>query len=214
MAELDLLNLKNGKAEKKLKVDSSVFEVPLRVDLLHSYVVMQGRAHRQGTHSTKTRAEVSGTGKKPFRQKGTGHARQGTLIGPHQVGGGIAFGPKPRSYETRLNKKTKKLALCSALSQKLYEGKLAAISDFEVESGKTKDAVSSLKVFNAKSYLLIGDFSEMSLRSFSNIPYVKVLKPSAINVRDLLQYDLVLVKEQALEQIVGTLSDSKKEKAA
>src|SRR4051812_45433775 len=115
MVELKVLNEKN-EAVGKEKAEDLIFKAKFKPSLLHDYVVMQRRAHRSGTHSTKTRAEVSGTGKKPFRQKGTGQARQGTLIGPHQPGGGIAFGPKPRDYTTRLNKKTKLEALRIALS--------------------------------------------------------------------------------------------------
>jgi len=215
MAEIKIIDLKSGKENKGVKVDDSFFKLPLRRDLLNEYVTMQGRQWRQGTHSTKTRAEVSGTGKKPFRQKGTGNARQGTLRGPHQEGGGIAFGPKPRNYSTKLNKKTKKLAIKTAVSQKLYEKKLFAIENFEVSSGKTKDAAECLKKLDAKSCLIVGSFSEETLRSTKNIPNCKLISPGFINIRDLFLYEKCFLTLPALDSLnqyfAGT---TKTEKAA
>lgn len=214
MLEIDLIDLKSGKSVKKLSVANDVFGASLRKDLLHSYVVMQGRSARQGTHSTKTRSEVSGTGKKPFRQKGTGNARQGTLIGPHQVGGGIAFGPKPRAYSASLNKKTKQKAICSALSQKRFEEKLAFFKEFDVPSGKTKDAKQLLSKFENDKVLIVGEISDLSLRAIRNLKNVKALNAFALNVRDLLLHDWVLISEAALGQIVDQLSVQSKEKVA
>lgn len=214
MLEIDLIDLKSGKSVKKLSVAKDVFGASLRKDLLHSYVVMQGRTARQGTHSTKTRSEVSGTGKKPFRQKGTGNARQGTLIGPHQVGGGIAFGPKPRAYSASLNKKTKQKALCSALSQKRFEEKLAFFKEFDVPSGKTKDAKKLLSKFENDKVLIVGEMSDLSLRAIRNLQNIKSLNAFALNVRDLLLHDWVLISETALGQIVDQLSAESKEKVA
>jgi large subunit ribosomal protein L4 len=214
MVEIDLIDLQTGKSQKKLSVSKEVFGASLRRDLLHSYVVMQGRKARQGTHSTKTRAEVSGTGKKPFRQKGTGNARQGTLIGPHQVGGGIAFGPKPRTYSSSMNKKTKQMAICSALSQKRFEERLAIYKEFEVATGKTRDAKKILSKFENDKVLMVGDFSEMTLRSLRNLKNVKVLSAFAINVRDVLLYDWVLISELALGTVVSQVVPQSKEKVA
>jgi large subunit ribosomal protein L4 len=209
MSELKILNFKNEVIGKE-NADDTIFKTTFKPYLLHDYVTMQRRSLRQGTHSTKTRAEVSGTGKKPFRQKGTGQARQGTLIGPHQPGGGIAFGPKPRSYETDLNKKTKAEALRVALSQKHYEGKLALVENFDVPSGKTKDAVKLINGIKAKSVLIVADVSESSLRAVRNIPTAKALSPKGLNVFDLLKFEQVLLTKDALKQISTRLQKAAK----
>lgn len=201
MAELELKDLKN-KVLGKEKVDDSVFGLPLNKSLLNDFVIMQRRALRQGTHSTKTRAEVSGTGKKPFKQKGTGSARQGTLIGPHQPGGGIAFGPKPRTYSSDMNSKSKSKAVCVALSQKRYEGKLFVVENFEVASGKTKDAVKMLEAFKGKSYLVIGSTNKETVRSVRNLKNCKALSPLGLNVFDILKHDQVILTRTGLTQIV------------
>lgn len=213
MSELKILNFKN-EVVGKTPADDSIFKSGRKHYLLHDYVTMQRRALRQGTHSTKTRAEVSGTGKKPFKQKGTGQARQGTLIGPHQPGGGIAFGPKPRDYETSLNKKTKKEALRTALSQKHFEGKLALIENFEVSSGKTKDAVKLVSTLKAKSVLIVGDVSDATLRSVRNLKSLKALSPKGLNVFDLLKFDQVFLTKEALSQITERLKKTVKVKRA
>jgi len=197
--QLKVLNSSNEEVAK-IDCNESIFKAPFKQYLLHDYVVMQRRARRQGTASTKTRAEVSGTGKKPFKQKGTGQARQGTLIGPHQPGGGIAFGPKPRDYTTQMNKKTKLEALRVAFSQKNYEGKLAILDSFEIKSGKTNEAFKALSQFSAKkSVLIIGIMSDMTKRAFRNLTTFKAVNPKAINVLDILKYDQVLLTKEALE---------------
>ena len=201
MTELELRDF-NNKVVGKEKVDADVFGLPLNKSLLNDFVIMQRRALRQGTHSTKTRAEVSGTGKKPFRQKGTGSARQGTLIGPHQPGGGIAFGPKPREYSSEMNAKAKGKAVCVALSQKRYEGKLFVVDNFEVSSGKTKDAVKKLEVFGGKSFLVIGDANKETSRSVRNLKNCKTLSPVGLNVFDILKHDQVILTRDGLSKIV------------
>ncbi len=200
MSELKIINFKNEVVGKE-KADESIFSAKFKPYLLHDYVVMQRRALRAGTHSTMTRAEVSGTGKKPFRQKGTGQARQGTLIGPHQPGGGIAFGPKPRDYTTVLNKKTKLEAVRVALSQKNYEGKLALVENFDIPSGKSKDAAKTVSGLKAKSVLIIGDVSEKTSRSVRNIPTIKALSPKGLNVFDVLNHDQVVITKGALADL-------------
>lgn len=199
MAELKFIDPKSGKEKKGVELDDSILKMPLRKDLLNEYVIMQRRALRQGTHSTKTRTEVSATGKKPFRQKGTGNARQGSLVGPHQIGGGICFGPKPRKYSSKMTKKTKKKAICAALSQKNFEKSLYAIDTFEVSSGKTKDALQALSGLKTESVLLVGNFSEATERSIRNLPRVKILRPGFLNVKDILYYDKCLMTEEALK---------------
>ena len=200
MVALKILNLKNEVVGEE-KVDAAIFKAPFKPFLLHDYVVMQRRALRQGTHSTKTRAEVSGTGKKPFRQKGTGNARQGTLIGPHQPGGGIQFGPKPRDYSSRLNKKAKMEAVRVALSQKNFEGKLAVVDKFDIASGKSKDAAKALAPWSKKSVLVVGEFSETTMRSVRNITFCKAILPAGLNVFDILHHDQVLIVKSSLGAI-------------
>lgn len=204
MAELEVKNFKNEVVSKE-KVDPSVFMAKYKPSLLNDFVVMQRRALRQGTHSTKTRAEVSGTGKKPFKQKGTGSARQGTLIGPHQPGGGIAFGPKPRVYKSEMNAKARAEAIRGALTQRKRDGKILVVEKFEVPTGKTKDAVKMLSAFKAKSYVIIGDFDATTVRSVRNLKTCKALSPLGLNVFDLLKHDQVILTRAGLTQTIERL---------
>jgi large subunit ribosomal protein L4 len=214
MAKLPVIKLPENKESGQLEVADRIFMLPLRKDLLNEYVIMQRRALRQGTHSTKTRAEVSGTNKKPFKQKGTGNARQGTLKGPHQYGGGVAFGPKPRDYGMKLNRKQKKETLRIALSQRRFDGSFGVIENFEVASGKTKDALALLKAFESKKILLIGDLSDVTRRSLQNIKEVRVIPAVAVNVKDLLYADHVLATKEAVQSIDRFLQADLEEKAA
>jgi len=215
MAEIKLLDLATGKEKSKVSAPDEIFSQALRTDLLNDYVIMQHRAARQGTHCTKTRAEVAGTGKKPFRQKGTGNARQGTLIGPHQYGGGVAFGPKPRNYKSKLTRKTKVLANQVALSQKRFEGSLYVCESLDIKSGKTRDAVKLIKGMNAKNVLFIGNFSDETLRAFRNIDTGKLLSPDLLNVKDVLFFEKCVMTRDAFEWIQRHLTiDSKTEEKA
>jgi len=214
MAKLPVITLPDTKKASQTEVSESIFGLSLRKDLLNEYVLMQRRAARQGTHSTKTRSEVAGTTKKPFRQKGTGHARQGSLKGPHQYGGGVAFGPKPREYGMKLNRKQKKETLRVALSEILYKEKLLVTEKFEVASGKTKDATALLKPFFGKKVLLIGEFSEETARSIRNITGVKMLPVTALNVRDLLLSQHIIMTKEALGWIEENMKPESREKAA
>jgi len=207
MGELKVYNLKN-EAVGKEAVEDSFVKASYRPHLLHDYVVMQRRAMRQGTHSTKTRAEVSGSGKKPFRQKGTGNARQGTLIGPHQPGGGIAFGPKPRDYTTRLNKKAKAEALRLSISQKNYEGRLFIIDDFNISSGKTKDAAKALNNFKCRSAVIVGSLTPETKRSLRNLPKVKPLAPEGLNVYDVLRHQNLFITKAGLKALGERLKET------
>lgn len=200
MADLKIYNLKNESVGTE-KVSDSLIKTKFRPSLLHDYVVMQRRAMRQGTHSTLTRAEVSGTGKKPFRQKGTGNARQGTLIGPHQPGGGIAFGPKPRCYKTRLNRQSKAEAIRLALSQKAKEGKLIVLDDFSVKSGKTKDVAKIFKNFKCNSGLVVGALSPETLRGLRNLQNYKGILPAGVNVYDVLRHEHLFITRDALKSL-------------
>lgn len=207
--ELKIVNAKNESVGKET-VEEMIFKAPFRPYLLHAYVTMQRRALRQGTHSTLTRAEVTGTGKKPFKQKGTGHARQGTLIGPHQPGGGIAFGPKPRDYTKKMNRSARLEALRGAFSQKNFENKLAIIDSFEIKTGKTQDALKIFKKFSEKSVLVIGNFSPETLRSVRNMPCNKALSADGLNVFDILNHDQVLITKDALAKVTEKLKITRK----
>lgn len=209
MAELEKFKAGNKKASGKQKVEDSIFSRSFRPHLLHEYTVYQGHKARQGTHSTLTRSEVSGTTKKPFRQKGTGNARQGSLKGPSQYGGGRAFAVKPRSYGSSLNKKTRKEGLKEALSQKNYEKNLAMLEGFEISSGKTKDAWKALESFGAKSILIVGHFSPETWRATRNMKEVSLLNSYAMNVRDLLKHEKVFLTEDALAWIDANLKTNK-----
>jgi len=207
MAQIKVLNLKNQVVGEE-SVNDGLVSAKNRPYLMHDYVVMQRRAMRQGTHSTKTRAEVSGSGKKPFRQKGTGQARQGTLIGPHQPGGGIQFGPKPRDYSTKLNKKTRLEALKMAVSQKKHEGQLTLVDDFVITSGKTKDAAGAIKALKAgSSALLIGDFSAETKRAIRNLKGCDSLPPAGVNVYDVLRHKTLIVTKAGIRALEKRLCE-------
>lgn len=215
MADIKMIDLKNGKEGKVVTTEDAIFKAEFRKDLLNDYVIMQRRAARQGTHKAKTRGEVHGTQAKPFRQKGTGNARQGSLKGPHQEGGGVAFGPSPRKYSSNLNRKTKISALRSALSQKVFETKLNIVDSFEISSGKTKDAAAILKAMKTDSLLVIGDLTAESRRALRNLPKTKALPATALNVFDLLKHDRVLLTKTALDWVNENLRPSvAKEKVA
>ena len=211
MADLKLFDSKAG-TSSTVQGSDVIFKAPLRLDLLNEYVIMQRRRARQGTHSCLTRAEVSGTGKKPFRQKGTGNARQGTLRGPHQYHGGVAFGPKPRTYDSALPRKVKREAVRVALSQKSFEKKVVVVDTMDVVSGKTKDASAQLKKMGIESALILGNFTDTTRRSFRNLDGVKTLPVEAINVRDLLAHDFCIMTKEALAWCEANLTGNEREK--
>lgn len=214
MAEAIKIDFKSGKQGGNQKLNDRVFNLPLRLDILNEYVIMQNRTKRAGTHATQTRTQVTGTGKKPFRQKGTGNARQGSLKGPHQIGGGVAFGPQPRTYKSRLNKSTKRKAIALALSQKRYDKTLFVSDSFVVESGKTKDALKKLSSIEAKSVLVVGNFSEETWRSLKNVKTVKLLEPQVMNVKDILKFKACVLTTEALSWIEENLAPNLKGEAA
>jgi large subunit ribosomal protein L4 len=207
MAQIKVLNLKNQVIGEE-DINDGLVAAKNRPYLMHDYVVMQRRAMRQGTHSTKTRAEVSGSGKKPFRQKGTGQARQGTLIGPHQPGGGIQFGPKPRDYSTKLNKRARLEALKLAVSQKKYEGRLALVDDFNIASGKTKDAAKVIATLKAgSSALIVGELSAETKRAIRNIQGCDSLPPAGLNVYDVLRHQFLIVTKAGIKALEKRLCE-------
>ena len=203
-----VLNLKN-KTVGDLELDSSVFGVKTYPDIIHQYIRYQNAKSRQGSHKTKTRSEVSGRSKKPFSQKGTGNARQGSNKPPNFRGGAVAMGPQNRDHSISLNKKEKKLALKSALSVKFLEEKVVIIDTFEIKSLKTKDLYSDLKQFDYKFALFI--YSENGIdKNFklasSNIPGVSILNQKGINVKDLITFDKIFIEQKSINEITKRLS--------
>src|SRR3989338_8149049 len=192
------------KTKKKvgdLNLDDRVFNVPLKKHLIYYAVMAQRIAQRKGTASTKTRAEVRGGGAKPFRQKGTGRARQGSSRDSHQVGGGVAFGPKPKKYEHGLSKKAWKGALRTTLSMQCRENALYVLKDLKWDQVKTKSVAQLLKKFSLEKGLIIDVQNENLQKSSANLRSFKFLKPEGVNVYDLLKFKNVIVSEPAILQI-------------
>ena len=192
-----------------IDIDKNIFGLKSFPDLIHQYVRYQNAKARQGSHKTKTRSEVNGRSKKPFSQKGTGNARQGSNKPPNFRGGAVAMGPVNRDHSFNLNKKEKKLALKSALSTKLAEKKILFIDTFKIENHKTKDLYKNLNKFNYDSALFIysDDGIDKNFRlASSNLPKVSVLSNKGINVKDLLLFDKVFIEKKSLDEITKRLS--------
>ena len=194
-----------GKEVETLELIDSVFGVEINEQLMHLAVVGQLANSRQGTQSAKTRSEVSGGGRKPWRQKGTGHARQGSTRSPQWTGGGVVFAPKPRDYSVKMNKKEKQLAMKSALSAKLAEDKLVVVDKIELEEVKTSVFAKILANLKApKSLVVTKDKNDKVVLSANNIPTVKTTATNSLSVYDILKYDkLVLTKDAvaAIEEV-------------
>ena len=204
MASVAVYNIE-GKEVDKLELNDSVFGVEINEHLVHMAVVGQLANNRQGTQSAKTRSEVSGGGRKPWRQKGTGHARQGSTRSPQWTGGGVVFAPKPRDYSVKMNKKEKQLAMKSALSAKLAEDKLVVVDKIELEEVKTSVFAKILANLKApKSLVVTKDKNDKVVLSANNIPTVKTTATNSLSVYDILKYDkLVLTKDAvaAIEEV-------------
>jgi len=195
---------KNKVSEIELSED--VFGAEINEAILHDVVRMQMASKRSGTASTKRRQEVSGGGRKPWRQKGTGRARVGTTRSPLWRGGGIVFGPHPRSYAYRIPKKVRKLALMSALSMKVKEGRMLILKDFPMDEIKTKKFKEVIDRFGLKKALLVLDKANLILeKSSRNIQGIKLIRSEGINVYDLLKYDHVVLFEPSVKMIEGAL---------
>ncbi|XP_015894352.1 uncharacterized protein LOC107428345 [Ziziphus jujuba] len=182
-----------------------VFDVPIRKDIIHRVVLWQLAKRQQGTHSTKTISEVSGTGRKPWRQKGTGRARHGTLRGPQFRGGAIMHGPKPRSHAFKLNKKVRRLGLKIALTARAAEGKLLVYEDLELPTHKTKNIVNHIKEMeNTKKVLLVdgGPISEKLRLATQNLHYANILPSIGLNVYSILLHDTLVMSRDAVNRIV------------
>ena len=201
MSKVSVYNMK-GQQVGDVELKAEIFEAPINEHLLHQAVVAQLANKRQGTQSAKTRSEVSGGGKKPWRQKGTGHARQGSIRAPQWTGGGVVFAPKPRDYEIRLNKKEKRIALKSALASRVQEEKFFVIDELKVDEIKTKTMVELLKGLNVKKALIVLNSNDQNvILSARNIPDVQTALTNTINVFDILKYDAFVVDKAALETI-------------
>ena len=205
MYSADIYNTNKEKVSQVV-LDEKVFGCEVKPHLLYEVVKMQLANRRAGTASTKNRSHVRGGGKKPWRQKGTGRARAGSIRSPIWKGGGTTFGPLPRDYSYRLNKKVKKLALRTALSIKLKEDKLLILDNFNLPEIKTKGVITTLNRFDLKDAFIIDDSNLHLEKSASNVPFVKVLRPEGLNVYDILRYDKLIITQSCLEKITRTLS--------
>ena len=194
---------RTGKTVGNVELSDELFAAPVNTAVLHQVVTAQLAARRTGTHDTKTRGEIRGGGRKPYRQKGTGRARQGTVTAPHYRGGGVVFGPHPRSYEQRLPRKMKRLALRGALTAKLVDEQLKVIDTFGLEAIKTKDLAGVLRALAADGRVLVvspGRDQNLEL-SARNLPTVEIILADSLNVVDLIKADLVLIEQPALARM-------------
>ena len=201
MANVSVYNME-GNEVGTLELNDAVFGVEVNEHLVHMAVVAQLANKRQGTQKAKTRSEVSGGGKKPWRQKGTGHARQGSTRAPQWTGGGVVFAPTPRDYTIRLNKKEKRAALKSALTSRVNENKFIVVDELafdEIKTKKFQTVMNNLKV--QKALVVLGENSENVVLSARNIPTVKTAAVNTINVYDILKYDTVITTKAGVEKI-------------
>jgi large subunit ribosomal protein L4 len=194
---------KTGKTVGNVELSDELFAAPVNTAVLHQVVTAQLAARRTGTADTKTRGEIRGGGKKPYRQKGTGRARQGTVTAPHYRGGGVVFGPHPRSYEQRLPRKMKRLALRGALTAKLVDEQVKVIDTFGLEAIRTKDLAGVLTALAANGrVLVVSPARDQNLElSARNLPTVDIILADSLNVVDLIKADLVLIEQPALARM-------------
>ena len=201
MLKTDVLDMK-GKKVSDIELNEAVFGVEVNEVAVHEALVNFLANQRQGTQSTKTRAEVRGGGKKPWRQKGTGRARQGSIRAPQWIKGGIALGPKPRSYRYTINKKVRALAIKSVLTSKLAEGNLVVVDKIELKNIKTADMVKALKNLKAEKALIMLNEKNLNVQASSrNIEHVKATLVNTINVYDLLKYEKLVIDVQAVKSL-------------
>ncbi|MGN0158209.1 MAG: 50S ribosomal protein L4 [Brotaphodocola sp.] len=201
MANVSVYNME-GKEVGKIDLNDAVFGVEVNEHLVHMAVVAQLANNRQGTQKAKTRSEVSGGGKKPWRQKGTGHARQGSTRAPQWTGGGVVFAPVPRDYTIKLNKKEKRAALKSALTSRVLENKFIVLDELKLDEIKTKKFQAVMNNLNVnKALVVIGEDSDNVVKSAKNIPTIKTAYVNTINVYDILKYNTVVVTKTAVANI-------------
>ena len=201
MANVAVYNME-GKEVGTIELNDAVFGVKVNEHLVHMAVVQQLANNRQGTQKAKTRSEVSGGGRKPWRQKGTGHARQGSTRAPQWTGGGVVFAPVPRDYSFKINKKEKRAALKSALTSRVEAQKFVVLDELKLEAIKTKDFVKVLNNLNvSKALVVMGDKDVVIEKSAANVPDVKTTQATLLNVYDILKYDTVITTKAAVEKI-------------
>ena len=201
MAKVSVLNME-GKQVDEIELNDAVFGVEVKENLVHQAVLSQLANNRQGTQKVKTRSEVSGGGRKPWRQKGTGHARQGSTRAPQWTGGGVVFAPVPRDYSFKMNKKEKRAALKSVLTDRVNENKFIVVDDIKFEAPKTKDFVKMMNNLNvSKALVVLKDNDVNAVMSAKNIPTVKTALTNTINVYDILKYDVVVIDKAAVATI-------------
>ena len=203
-----VVNLMN-KEVSEVELPESVFGIKFFPDILHQYIRYQNAKSRQGTHKTKTRSEVNGRAKKPFAQKGTGNARQGSSKPPNFRGGAISMGPQNRDHSFSLNKKEKILALKCALSDKMKKNEIILVDSLEIKSHKTKDLFKSLQNFTFDSALFIHGNEDKNLnfkKASSNIPNLAMLSDKGLNVKDLITFEKIFIEEKSLQEIAKKLS--------
>jgi len=206
MAKIAVFDINRTQVSER-EIADGVFNDDVKGYLIHDMVRYQRAKRRQGTAKTKTRSEVAGGGKKPYRQKGTGNARQGTIRAPHFVGGGTAFGPTPRDYEFKLNRKVKKAALRSALSARFKDERLTVLNALEIEKVSTKGFAEILKRFEISNVLVVIDEPNAKVElSARNIPGVKVLRADGVNVYDVMKHTNLVLTEGAVTRLEGALA--------
>lgn len=193
---------------KDIKLNKELLNIEPNEKVLYDAIILQRASLRQGTHSTKNRSEVSGGGRKPWRQKGTGRARQGSTRAPQWRGGGVVFGPTPRSYKFKLNRKVRRLALKSALSSKVQDNEFTAIDGISFEAPKTKQMVKVLENLKApvKTLIVVDEITLNVEKSASNIPGVKLLDAKHVNVYDILNSDKLIMTEAAIKAVEEVLA--------
>ena len=205
--KIDVLSLK-GEKVKDIKLEDNIFNIEPNDAVIKDAVVAAMAGARQGTAKVKTRSEVAGGGRKPYRQKGTGNARQGSIRAPHYRHGGIVFGPLPRDYSKKMNKKEKRLALKSALSYKVLDKELVVVSTIEFETNKTKEMINlleGLNLTNHKVLVCVKELTDNVRLAARNLANVKVVLPSEINTFDLISSDNLLIEEEALTMLEEVL---------
>lgn len=206
MAVIDVINIK-GEKVADVEIPDSIFKVTPKSAVLHDVVCMQLAKKRSGAAAVKRRSDVNGSNVKPFRQKGTGRARQGDIKSPLQRGGGVVFGPNPRSYAKKIPKKVKRLALKMALSSKLENNQIVVLDAFNLDTIKTKAAAQVLSALNLGQSLIITDGKNEHLElSTRNIPGIKILRSEGLNVYDILKYKTLVLMVGAIPQIEGRLA--------
>lgn len=206
MEKMKVLNTK-GEKVSDVKLNETVWAIEPNDTVLYDAITLTRNAERQGTADTKTRSEVSGGGRKPWKQKGTGRARQGSTRAPHWPGGGIVFGPHPRSYSKKMNKKERRLALKSALTYKARENEIVVVENIELSSNKTKDFIKLLEDLKVtgKTLIVVKELTDNLILASRNLSNVKVIESHEINTYDVLNYNNVVITEEAVKMLEEVL---------